>query len=89
MRLQLATLTGALLLASAALAQNDAPAGAPPLAQAGVQACRADAKALCPQAYAAHDRAAGQACLTKQIDKVSPACRALLEKAKAMTAKPN
>jgi hypothetical protein len=85
MRFRLATLGGALLLASAALAQNGAPTGG----QAGILACRADAKALCPEAFAAHDRAAGQACLTRQIDKVSPACRALLEKARATAPKPN
>ncbi len=85
MPFRLATLGGAVLLASAALGQTTAP----PVAPSGVQACRADAKALCPEAYAAHDRAAAQACLIRQIEKVSPACRTLLEKAKAMTAKPN
>jgi hypothetical protein len=89
MRLPIATLAGTLLLASAAMAQTAAPTDAPRGAPSGVQACRADAKTLCPEAFAAHDRAAGRACLTRQIDKVSPACRALLEKAKAMAPKPN
>ncbi|TFU06393.1 hypothetical protein EUV02_05230 [Polymorphobacter arshaanensis] len=39
-------------------------------------ACKADASKLCPDAVAAMDRTAVQACLTQKIAQVSPDCKA-------------
>ena len=39
-------------------------------------ACKADASKLCPDAVAAMDRSAVQACLTQKIAQVSPDCKA-------------
>jgi hypothetical protein len=53
---------------------------APAIAQdAGRAACFADAKVVCPKELADHDRAAVRACLVKNIDKTSPACRAFIK----------
>lgn len=52
---------GALMLAGAAQAAN---------------VCKPDAVKMCPDAVAAHDMAAIKMCLVKNLDKVSPPCRA-------------
>jgi hypothetical protein len=46
-------------------------------------ACKADAAKLCPEAVAAMDRSAVQACLAQKVSQVSPDCKANLVAMKA------
>jgi hypothetical protein len=54
-------------------------------------ACTPDAQKICPAEVSKRDRPAVVKCLTEKIDKVTPQCRAVLEKGKsgAPAAKPN
>jgi len=63
-----------LLLVSAALLSEAAPVLAQPQ-----NVCRPDAERLCATQVAARDRQAAKACLMKNMDKLSDACRARIK----------
>jgi hypothetical protein len=62
------------LILSVALLASAGAASAQTVPHPG--ACKADASKLCPDAVAAMDRTAVQACLTQKIAQVSPDCKA-------------
>ena len=68
------------ILCLAAAASMTASASAASAQSEATKACRNDAKKVCQTAYAAQDRAAVKVCLKANLDKVSPECRALIEK---------
>jgi hypothetical protein len=89
MRLRFIAAAAVLALAGPALAQ-ESPAQESPrpevreAMQAMHKACEADIKSLCADARASGDRRAVGQCLRQNADKVSPDCKAAMEKLRSL-----
>jgi hypothetical protein len=99
MRLRALAAAAVLAIAAPAFAQTDQPApeqgqqqgqhqGASPEMREAMQAmrkaCEADMKSLCADAQSSGDRRAVGQCLRQNADKVSPDCKAAMEKMRSL-----